>query len=283
MLASSSASAQHARDAVEWRDEWTPVRPVEAIGTVGLTLLSLFLVPKLDGPHRRDFRGGIGFLDNGARSLLRARSPRVQEVTAEYSDLGFRALALFPYVVDVGIVTLGVHRDPELALQLALIDAEALTLAGFTQLITSRVLVARGRPYLEDCENGRSGYQSCGKNSADYRAFFSGHAAGTFTSAALTCLHHEHIPLYGGGAVETWACAWALSVASAVSVFRLTSDNHYVTDVLAGAAVGGFYGYLMPKWLHYDLAPKNHPAFSRLFLHAAPIERGAALRLVGTM
>ena len=96
MLASSSASAQNARDAVEWRDEWTPVRPVEAIGTVGLTLLSLFLVPELDGPHRRDFRGGIGFLDNGARSLLRARSPSVQEVTAEYSDLGFRALALFP-------------------------------------------------------------------------------------------------------------------------------------------------------------------------------------------
>ena len=29
------------------------------------------------------------------------------------------------------------------------------------------------------------------------------------------------------------------------------ADNHYATDVLAGAAVGAFSGFILPRLLHY--------------------------------
>ena len=48
---------------------------------------------------------------------------------------------------------------------------------------------------------------------------------------------------------------WAVSVATLTGVFRIVSDSHYLSDVFVGAGVGWFYGYIMPKLLHYKDGP----------------------------
>jgi membrane-associated phospholipid phosphatase len=95
-------------------------------------------------------------------------------------------------------------------------------------------------------------------------------------------VHHQHLPLYGGGAVEEWACTWALGVAAATGLFRIVSDAHYVTDVLFGAGIGWFYGYVMPRFLHYKhgrLAPATKPRAFDWTPVFAPTDGGAFVGL----
>ncbi len=235
---------------VEWKDEWPRFSAMEAAATLAATAGSFVVERRLDEPSGPHVVSEVPVIDPGARWLFRGRTKKVQDVFGTYSDIGFRMMAFFPYVVDVGAVALGVHRNPDVAAQMALIDAQALTLAGITQLVVVRA-VARQRPYVQDCSpDGHTITRTCG-GSNDYKSFFSGHAAAAFTSAGLTCVHHQNIPLYGGGPVEAWACTWAVGVAAATGLFRIVSDAHYATDVLAGAGIGWFYGYVMPKLIHY--------------------------------
>lgn len=83
-----------------------------------------------------------------------------------------------------------------------------------------------------------------------YRSFLSGHAMASFTAAGLMCVHHEMLPLFGGGAPDAWACAWAVSVATLTSISRLAADEHWASDVLIGAGAGWLYGYYLPELLH---------------------------------
>ena len=55
-------------------------------------------------------------------------------------------MVLAPYVVDVGFGALVLHHNPDVALQLALIDFEVLTLAGMTQLLGHASPAACGPP-----------------------------------------------------------------------------------------------------------------------------------------
>src|SRR5262249_22472634 len=73
----------------------------------------------------------------------------------------------------------------------------------------------------------------------------------SFTSAGLTCAHHTHLPLYGGGAVDIIACAVVLTAAAAEPVLRIAADHHYATDVTVGAVLGFASGYALPMALHY--------------------------------
>lgn len=240
---------------VEWKNEWPKFAPVEGALTLGATAVGFVLERKLDEPSFT-FTLEIPLIDTLPRSILRSRNIQRQRIIADYSDLGFRLMAFFPYVFDAGVVALGFHQNPEVAAQLALIDVQALTLSGITQLVFSR-FVGRRRPYVQDCgKPGAAAEDSCGVAN-DVRSFYSGHASAAFTSAGLVCVHHQHIPLYGGGPVEAWACMWALGVATATGLLRVASDNHYLSDVLFGAGVGWFYGYMMPKLLHYQRGGKS--------------------------
>jgi membrane-associated phospholipid phosphatase len=168
----------------------------------------------------------------------------VRQGAKHLSDVGFRTLVLAPYVFDAGIGALAVHQNPDVALQLALIDFEAFTFAGMTQLILSRT-IGRKRPWAETCRPG-----DC-ESGDPVRSFDSGHSMASFTGAGLMCLHHEKLPLFGGGAPDTWACVWAVSAATTTSALRLIADEHWTSDVLLGAGLGWIYGYFLPKLLHF--------------------------------
>jgi hypothetical protein len=235
---------------VVWKDEWPRFSAWEGATTLGATAVSFVMELKVKDPSEANFNYELPLLDPGVRYLLRGRTNHVQDTFGLYSDLGFRMMAFFPYIVDSGIVALGIHHNPDVAAQMALIDLQALTLSGATQFLAARI-VARQRPYVQDCnEAGKTFTRDCGGTN-DWKSFFSGHAAGAWTTAGLVCVHHQHIPLYGGGPVEAWACTWAMGVALATGLFRVVADAHYPSDVLMGAGIGWFYGYLMPKFMHY--------------------------------
>jgi membrane-associated phospholipid phosphatase len=277
-----------ANDKVEWKQgQWPRVTPWEAAGTFAATGMTFLVERRLPEPSEKRLDFEVPLIDDGGRYLLRGRSKNVQDAFGRMSDVGFRMMAFFPYVVDIGAFALGVHRNPDVAAQMALIDLQALTLSGFSQLLASR-LAGRARPYKQDCnpDTLKTITRDCGGEN-DNKSFYSGHAAAAFTSAGLTCVHHEHLPLYGGGAVERWACVWALSVATFTGVARIVSDAHYTTDVLFGAGIGWFYGYVMPKLLHYKAGklepPKERKAGQLMWMPSFNALDGGGVLSVGAV
>ena len=86
----------------------------------------------------------------------------------------------------------------------------------------------------------------------DYnQSFVSGHTAIAFTGAGLTCAHHRHLPLYGGGWPDVAICVATLAAASSTAVLRVMSDRHYASDSLLGIGLGLVSGWGLPEWLHY--------------------------------
>jgi membrane-associated phospholipid phosphatase len=237
---------------VEWKPEWRRFSANEGVATIGLTVGSYLLERRLENPDHTLLPGAIPLLDDPVRWALRGRSAKAQIAFERISDLGYRGMALFPYVIDVGVLALGVHRSADVAAQMALIDAQSLTLAGVTQLLASRVL-GRERPYEQDCRGpgSRTTSRDC-QATADHKSFYSGHTAAAFTSAGLVCVHHQYLPLLGGGAPDAWACTWAVTVATATGFLRIGADAHWASDVIIGAGVGWLYGYVMPRFMHYD-------------------------------
>ena len=239
------------RGKVEWKTgQWDRFTLWEGALTAGVTVAGYVLNETLEDPiaPRLDFE--VPGLDPGVRGLVRARGVQGQEMWSRWSDIGYRTMALFPMVVDAGVVSLGIHHNVDVAAQLFLIDLESFTLAAFAQQMTSRI-TSRPRPFRQDCaDDGKSTRHECG-DLRDVRSFYAGHASAAFTAAGLTCLHHQHLPLYGGGAPDAWACVWAVSVASLTALGRMTSDEHWASDTMLGVGTGWLFGYVMPKWLHY--------------------------------
>jgi membrane-associated phospholipid phosphatase len=286
-LASAAPPPNHpdGNDKVEWKTgQWPRVSPWEAAGGVGATAAGLFLERTWSGVNFED-QWEVPILDPGVRYLIRGRDRRFTETLDGWSDIGWRMMALFPYV-DIA-ATLAINRNFDVAGQMALIDFDALTWSGLTYLIASRA-TGRGRPYRQDCADPSDSTltKSCDVP-FDNRSFYGGHAAAAFTSAGLTCVHHQHLPLYGGGAIEDWACVWALSVATATGAFRIVADEHYASDILIGAGVGWFYGYIMPKLLHYRSAAKKEPERKAGQMRLAPsfevLPEGGAFSIRATL
>jgi len=140
---------------------------------------------------------------------------------------------------------------------------EALLLTTATKDIF-KLAVARNRPYTyeEDIP--------AGKNDDYYKSFLSGHTSYAFMGATFlaTTFSKEYpdsewkIPLIVSG----------YSIAATVGALRIASGNHFVTDVLAGAVMGSFYGWFIPH-LHYK-SKNNEPE-----VLVTPAGRGCGLLL----
>jgi membrane-associated phospholipid phosphatase len=233
---------------------------------------ALFLYPKPND----NLRGGVLF-DNAVRDALVLDSREGRDRAASYSDLPYLGMLAFPLLVDTALVTWGIHGSGDVALEMLAMNLEAYAVAGGIALTLQKL--GRVRPAEKGCrvDPGYSG--KCDNQTALNQSFMSGHTAIAFAGAGLTCAHHRHLPLYGGGLPDLAICVLGLTAASATGVLRIMSDDHYASDVLLGAGLGVLSGYLLPEWLHYGFGdgqaarralPVFHPEGSTFVAVVAP-------------
>ena len=216
-----------------WPSTWNRVGPAEAAVGVGLgvgLLLSEFVWKPVDPPRWSE---PILF-DDAARNALRAGSPGGRARAATASDVGYIGLPTYAIAVEAGLVTWLGRGQGDAALQLALINGEALIING---LLTRVVQKATGRSRPDT-----------GPGNTDNTSFFSGHTSTTFTVASGLCVQHARLEIYGGVA-DKLVCPIALVVAATTGLLRIVSDRHYASDVLAGAVVGSAVGATV-SWAH---------------------------------
>ena len=253
--AAFTARADAGAGAVEWRPEWRRVNLFEGLALIPAGGLLWAIETQWKPPSEPNWRGGIG-ADDLARELLRGETRELQRTAAKFSDVLFIGGVVAPILIDVGVVALGIHRKPDLAWQMFLIDLQSLFVAGLVSLSAEHG-VGRTRPFVEDCgedgvvrdDEGRT-FQRCG-SSSETKSFFSGHASATATVAGLTCIHHQHLPLYGGGFADLAPCLFTIAVSASTGMGRIIADRHWTSDVLLGWSVGALSGYILPALIHY--------------------------------
>jgi membrane-associated phospholipid phosphatase len=136
-----------------------------------------------------------------------------------------------------------------------LVITEAMTVAGALTTVT-RYTTARIRPYAY--------YGQPSGVPEDHLSFWSGHTTTAFSAAAAA----GYVAQIRGYDSWPWVYAVGFTAAGAVAYFRVAGDRHWLTDVLAGAAVGTGIGFLVP-WLH-----RSSPQLS---LRVVPISQGLAV------
>jgi membrane-associated phospholipid phosphatase len=248
-------SAAHAADPdrVEWSPDWPRVRPWEIAGTFSLIAADVAIQLWVPTPHTSRFADG-NFLDEWARDTLKAPSIAAQRTASSWSDGLFYGSVLVPFVVDFYFGALSIHQNSDVAMQMLAIDLQSFAMAGFFTISAEKL--GRERPYAQDCASDgtvrdRSGHVVHRCDVSVRQSFVSGHTVAATTAAGLVCVHHQHLPLFGGGAGDLAACLSMVGVAGATGVLRIVSDEHWATDVLLGWTIGAFSGYVLPSVLHY--------------------------------
>lgn len=172
------------------------------------------------------------------------------------SDVLLSLNIAFPFIVDSLLISYWYRDSPEVARELALIATESLAITSGVQGLTSG-FASRERPYGRDCGTSiRSELDHC-EGARRYRSFFSGHASLSFTTAMLTCSNHLRHELFGSAWADGLTCGLALASATSVALFRVIGRQHYLSDVMTGAAVGSFSGLAVPWLLHYGVGDSS--------------------------
>jgi len=151
--------------------------------------------------------------------------------TAVISDFTLGVCSLLP-LVSIS----SVKNDRQFKIQALMTIESYLITTGMTCLVKG--VVRRPRPYV---------YQNANllMNKDAGRSFFSGHTSMAFNGAVLTALMFQE-----GNRNSHWvAPMWigGLSTAVVTGIFRITSGNHFPTDVLAGALAGSIVGYAIVR------------------------------------
>lgn len=247
VLGALSEPVRAEQPAVAWHPEWQRFRTSEAIVTGAMLLPiagALFLYPEPEA----NLHGGVLF-DDAIRNALVADGRAGRERAWAWSNRPYFGLLAFPLLVDVALVTWGIHGAGDVALEMLAMDLESYALSGAFSLTMQKL--GRVRPSEKGCATDPDYSSKCDNPVGLNQSFVSGHTSIAFTGAGLTCAHHRHLPLYGGGLPDRLVCLTSLVAASATGVLRIMSDDHYASDVLLGMGVGLVSGYLLPEWLHY--------------------------------
>lgn len=228
-----------------WKDEWTPIQAADIVATGMMNGASIALALGGSPPEEPRWVGPILF-DKPLRNALRVHGRDALQRARFIGDVAY--ISPIVYVFVDALVTPLVKGAPDVAWQLFMMNAEAYGVLGLV-LFTSFETVGRARPAYRECQAGTTQDPLC--DAAPTSSFPSGHTAGAFLAAGLTCVHHGHLPLYGGGAGDALACAGMLTLGTVTAASRLAGDRHYATDILVGGGVGFLVGYGVPWLLHY--------------------------------
>lgn len=258
---------------VEWNDSWARFRPWEYAATGAAWTQALFV--RLVGPGPNPVRGTF-WLDEQITNGFSVSAAKT-EAAAMFSDIGYRGSIAYR-LLDSTVVPGLVWGSSDVALQMTMIDLEAFAI-GAVVLWNAQLVYGRERPIYRDCPNSAPEGVDCSIQDADRdRTFIAGHTLVTTTAAALTCVHHSHLPLYGGGAADDLACAGMIGLAAAVGLSRIAAGQHYASDTLLAWGIGVVAGYIVPSALHYGFGrtprvaatARRRPANSTVRLTVVP-------------
>lgn len=233
---------------IRWRAEWPRYSFDEAALTLGLgaLLVASELLP--NASFTPNWRGGLLF-DDGVRNGLRLDTFLERDNSRIAADVLMWITMALPVVVDAFLAVGIGDGNWDAAFQMGLISVEAYVVSLVVWRVTA-LLARRQRPLDTACEAGDMS-PHCDSRLAT-QSFFSNHAVNAFTGAALTCLHHSTMPIFGDVGWDGTACVSATLLATAVGFLRVMSDHEYLTDVLTGAAIGWVSGFVLPWLLHYQ-------------------------------
>jgi membrane-associated phospholipid phosphatase len=188
-------------------------------------------------------------LDVPVRNTLAARSATGRLRADAVSDVLWHTAAYYPVVVDSLLVPLAFDGlNTHVAWQLTAVSWQTI---GLTGLVTRAFhnTVPRARPSTYGCSPEPDAENPCAIAGP---GFFSGHVSMTTAGAALSCMHHAALPLYGEGPAGAITCGVLSANAVAVGVLRMMADKHWFTDVVAGHLLGASIGLGLPWLLHYQ-------------------------------
>lgn len=234
---------------VTWR--WQRFRAWEyplTAAALGGAMVLRFAAP----PPSADWTGGILF-DDWVQDRTAIQGLRARQSVKTMTDVFFYGSMAYR-LVDSALVPSLVWQSPDVAFQMSLIDLESFGFVALT-LWGSQALFGRERPYAKRCgDPAFAATDACAPDSSEHnRSFFAGHPAVVLTAAGLTCIHHAHLPLYGGGIADKSACGLMIAAAVATGVGRVISEEHHASDLVVGYGVGVIAGFVMPEFFHYRL------------------------------
>lgn len=218
--------ARHGKP-LHWEVWVPPVASAIVLGVVGLAI---------DPPRNARWVGQNGF-DDGIRDGLEAGSPsgRNSAVAASHAFFGVLGGAL--------LVDRALARDTyPLAKSLGSDLTWFLSNGIATQV--AKVSAGRQRPFVEPCAVNPDHISDCDAGRDGNGSFFSGHASFTATLAGLLCSRHRDLLTWDG----LW-CIGGIGGAAATGLLRITADQHWATDVIAGWSVGAAFGFVLPSYV----------------------------------
>lgn len=229
---------------LRWDPAWTHAGVWDySLTGVGLATVGIetVLLQNVTVPPR--WIGPILF-DSAVHNLFRADAAKLYTGVQIASWSIWFTLVGYPLAVDVPRAWLRYGR--QVAWDLFWQDATTLSLSGAADL-SLRDSISRLRPGNTDCLN--AGGTNCLNGPEASRSFPSGHVSETSTATALICTQHLTMHLYGSP-WDAVTCASAIAADTADGVLRLVGDDHWATDVLAGAALGVAFGWGVPVLMH---------------------------------
>jgi membrane-associated phospholipid phosphatase len=209
-----------------WPADYTRIGPVETAVIGGMAVGVLVVELAVSSPATPRWDSPILF-DADARSVLRAGSQSGRSAAATVSDVGYIGLPAYAIGVEAGLVTWLGKGNADAALQLALINGEALALNGLLSRVVQKTS-GRARPDASPA-------------TTDNTSFFSGHTSTAFAMASGLCVQHSKLVIYGNVA-DSIVCPASLTVAATTGLMRIVADRHWASDVIAGAIFGSVVG-----------------------------------------
>lgn len=111
-----------------------------------------------------------------------------------------------------------------------------------------KTLFSRTRPYVYNDDLAIPA--DAKQNLFARRSFPSGHTSNAF--ASMVFLATVYSQLYPDSAARDWVWGGCLVTASVTGYLRYAAGKHFPTDILAGAALGAFCGWLVPHLHEID-------------------------------
>jgi membrane-associated phospholipid phosphatase len=110
----------------------------------------------------------------------------------------------------------------------------------------SKIAVRRVRPYMYNSDLSVDERFQLNSTGDGEKSFYSMHTAFAFSSAVF--LSKVYSDCFGKTVNSKLIWAGSLGLATTIGITRVYSGQHFPTDVLVGALVGGLTGYLVPTF-----------------------------------